>query len=74
MLDIELPEDVEPLLKVDELDCVFASDVDGAFDEGDSCETAADLVDLIYERLAMRTEMRLQTTYPVYESPVECFL
>lgn len=32
-LDRELPEDVQALLDVDELEGVFAGDVDGAFDE-----------------------------------------
>lgn len=32
-LDGEFPEDVQALLDVDELECVLAGDVDGAFDE-----------------------------------------
>jgi hypothetical protein len=46
MLDGELPEDVEPLFEVDDLKSMFASDVDGAFDEGYSRECPAQLVHL----------------------------
>lgn len=45
-LNGQLPEDMQALLEVDELESMFASDVDGAFDESQSRESPAELVDL----------------------------
>jgi hypothetical protein len=43
-LEGQLPEDVQALLEVDELQGVAAGDVDGALDEREGREGAADLV------------------------------
>lgn len=45
LLDRELPEDVQALLEVDDLQSMLASDVDGALDESEGGEGASDLVD-----------------------------
>lgn len=47
VLDVQFDEDVEPLLKMDELEGMSPRNVDGAFVyQVDSCESAAELIHL----------------------------
>lgn len=54
LLDLGLPEDLQPLLPLDHLERVVAGDIDGARAEGERRDGTADLVDLpvYYDLLA----------------------
>lgn len=76
-LEGELPEDVKALLKMDKLKGMLASDMDGAFDEGQSSESSANLVDLDREDLLARSYIISvldgpSSTHPVEKSPIPC--
>lgn len=46
-LYVKLPEDLQPLLQVHKLKRVMASNMDGAFDDGNCAKCPTELVDLI---------------------------
>lgn len=46
MLHVQFPEDMQFLLDVDELQSMFAGNVNCAFDKSDGGECAAQLIDL----------------------------
>lgn len=73
MLYSKFVKNAKLLLKVDELKSVAASNVNGAFDKSDGCESATKLVDLENYTLASQSDSQEHIYYPVNQGPVPYF-
>jgi hypothetical protein len=70
LLEAYLPEDVELLLEMDELESMLAGDIDGALNKCEGCECPTQLVNLRW--ISDSRKPYLQSAYPVDEGPVPC--
>lgn len=71
VLDIELKENMQALLKMDELKSMLPRDVHGFLNQSKSCKSSTELVYLQQCQYKLSRHSRQQDgTYPVYQRPV----